>query len=221
MKKGESWDWIRFNDMQEFRISPDAKTENRGYFTNMRVDAKTLPEGWLIYDIMGTDSGCIGHGYIQEHVLANHVGSFLTRTPIKFTSKVYNRLSDDPERNGVFYTTKVKTPVDLREGEVLNWEKKRFCINSYTFGYGHGDDVPLDEELVKKLMDEYNKDDVTMPDFVRWAVEKYRELTPHDAEVLLLWAGYNEAVATARDKMIPPPTVSSGRSGTRTKEVAK
>lgn len=76
---------LREYDMVDFALSPYCKTENRGYFTNSRVNRSTLPEGWHAYDIMGTDSGCIGNGIIKEYVRVNHVGTFVTQKPLKMT----------------------------------------------------------------------------------------------------------------------------------------
>ena len=69
---------------QKFVLSPGCKTENVGYFTNLRVDRKTVPNGWYAYDIRHGDSGSFCT--IEPYVIVNHAGTFLTRTKVHMTS---------------------------------------------------------------------------------------------------------------------------------------
>lgn len=68
-----------------FILSPGKKTEVKCLFTELRVDRSSLSEGMYLYEIMGTDSGCIGNGIIREHVIVNFVGSLITKTKLKMT----------------------------------------------------------------------------------------------------------------------------------------
>ena len=68
-----------------FILSPGKKTEVKCLFTELRVDRDSLPEGMYLYEIKGTDSGCIGNGIIREHVIVNFVGSLITKTKLKMT----------------------------------------------------------------------------------------------------------------------------------------
>ena len=66
-------------------ISPGAKSESRGYFTNFRVDRNTIPKDWYAYDIR-TD--CNGNFYtLEPNVLINHGGTFLTKKKLRFRRK--------------------------------------------------------------------------------------------------------------------------------------
>lgn len=68
---------------ETFIISPGCKSENRGIFSNFRVDRNTIPEGSYLYEIRGEGENpfCT----IEEQVFVNFTGSFLTDKPIKFT----------------------------------------------------------------------------------------------------------------------------------------
>ena len=78
---------------------PDG-TEVEGYFTNARVNKETLPEGWHAYDLREGDSGYICS--IENNVLVNHAGTFLTETPIDFGEKGSLDISDDGEAGYTF-----------------------------------------------------------------------------------------------------------------------
>lgn len=68
-----------------FILSPGKKTEVKCIFTDLRVDRDSIPKGKYLYEIMGTDSGCIGNGIIRENVIVNFVGSLITKTKLKMT----------------------------------------------------------------------------------------------------------------------------------------
>ena len=81
-----TFDEIKKLDWQPFTISPGCKTENNGYFTNLRVDKKTIPSDWYAYDIRSNENGSIA--YIEkDDVIVNHAGTFFTQKPIKFNKK--------------------------------------------------------------------------------------------------------------------------------------
>ena len=71
-------------------IAPCCKTEVSGFFTACRVDRKTVPAGWYIYDIRHNDSGRLST--IEEHVLVNHAGCFLCQKPIHMNKHGYYSL---------------------------------------------------------------------------------------------------------------------------------
>ena len=70
-------------DGDVFVISPGCKNENRGIFSNFRIDRSTIPEGKYLYEIRG--EGENPFITIEENVAVNFTGSFLTDTPINFT----------------------------------------------------------------------------------------------------------------------------------------
>lgn len=74
-----------------FIISPGCKTENKGVFTESRVDRTTVPNDWYAYDIRTTDSGNLN--VLENIVVVNHGGTFLTKTPVKMNVNGYRSLS--------------------------------------------------------------------------------------------------------------------------------
>lgn len=87
-------------DSDGFIISPDCKTEVRGYMYQGRVDRSLVPEDWYVYDVRHGDSGypCT----IEERVVVNHYGTFLCQKPIKIDAKKgYRSLSG---RGGYTYS---------------------------------------------------------------------------------------------------------------------
>ena len=78
-------------DASGFILSPCKKTENKGYFTNARVDRDTIPDGWYAYDIRHGDGG--GFVEIKEWVEVNHAGTFLTQQKIDLGEKGYKTLN--------------------------------------------------------------------------------------------------------------------------------
>lgn len=75
---------ITFNeairDADMFVVSPDTKREVCGYFTNARVDRKTLPSGWYAYDIRHGDTG--NFCTMEPLVVVNHAGTFLCQKEV-------------------------------------------------------------------------------------------------------------------------------------------
>lgn len=86
-----SFEWVMAHDVHGFIVGPGSKYENKGYFTNMRVDKRTLPDGWYSYDIRYGDSG--NFCTIEAQVCVNHAGTFLTQTPLKLNKNGYRCLN--------------------------------------------------------------------------------------------------------------------------------
>lgn len=82
-----SFEWVMEHDKNDFIVGPDSTHENRGYFTNMRIDRDTLSEGWYAYDIRHGDSG--NFCTIEAHVGVNHAGTFLTQKPLELNENGY------------------------------------------------------------------------------------------------------------------------------------
>ena len=77
-----------------------------GYFSNIRVDRRTLPDGWFAYDIRESDEGGDLATIEESYVMVNHFGTFLTQTKLKLPQefkfpngniKRWANLGDDPE----------------------------------------------------------------------------------------------------------------------------
>ena len=66
---------------EHFCIIDDDKKEYPGYFSNIRVDRRTLPEGWHAYDLRESDWSDEGWFSTIEanYVMVNHAGTFLTK----------------------------------------------------------------------------------------------------------------------------------------------
>lgn len=66
-------------DFQDMRILLANNRVVEGHFANIRIDRRTVPEGWHVYDIR--DNDCDGrpcqirNGYI----MVNHLGTFATQ----------------------------------------------------------------------------------------------------------------------------------------------
>ena len=53
----------------------------KGYFSDMRVEKESVPDGWYLYDFRhGDDMGDLCT--LEHSVLVNHGGSFLSETPV-------------------------------------------------------------------------------------------------------------------------------------------
>lgn len=82
---------IMQKDSTPMTISPGCRTENKGFFTNLRVDRNTLPAGWYAYDIRTSDAG--NFCALEQLVRVNHGGTFLTQTPVKMNKHGYHSLA--------------------------------------------------------------------------------------------------------------------------------
>ena len=79
------------NNVQGFTICPNTKTENKGYLYEGRIDRTTVPTGWYLYDIRGSDYDPNRPTTIEDKpVLVNFVGHFITKMPVKFTRTDYS-----------------------------------------------------------------------------------------------------------------------------------
>ena len=86
-------DKVSFDDVVS---QPDAKlnfvinTGNKGYFTILRIDRETVPEGWYAYDVRHSATGNICA--IEKFVAVNHAGTFLTKQEVKMNKLGYKAL---------------------------------------------------------------------------------------------------------------------------------
>lgn len=53
-----------------------------GFFSNIRVDRGSLPEGWYAYDLRDSENGLEVCELVNGYVFANHFGTFCTRHPL-------------------------------------------------------------------------------------------------------------------------------------------
>lgn len=67
---------------QDFSVFEPNGTQHKGFWSDIRVDRKTLPEGWNAYDIRENDE-CDDDNWLgtieENYVVVNHAGTFLTQ----------------------------------------------------------------------------------------------------------------------------------------------
>lgn len=61
-----------------FTVFDNDGNEYEGYWSSIRVDRRTLPEGWHAYDIRESEDGWPGT-IEKNYVMVNHSGTFLTK----------------------------------------------------------------------------------------------------------------------------------------------
>ena len=66
-------------------------------FTNGRLSPKELPEGVYKYELREGDDGSIES--LEAHVLVNHGGTVLTKTPLDLGEKGYQGFDEDSSPN--------------------------------------------------------------------------------------------------------------------------
>ena len=75
-----------FQEAQERDFMPFSvyigEQQYNGYFANIRVDRRTLPDGWHAYDIRDDDSNGEPCQIVNGYVKVNHFGTFCTQTPL-------------------------------------------------------------------------------------------------------------------------------------------
>ena len=101
-----SFDWVMENDIAGFIVSPGCLTEIQGYFTNQRVDRSTVPEGWYAYDLRTTENGTLCT--VEERVVVNHGGTFLTKRRLKLNDKGVHNLKG---RGGYTFSDEIELVV--------------------------------------------------------------------------------------------------------------
>ena len=97
----QSFDEARLNDCTEavLIINRDKIDTYPGYFADIRIDRKTVPEGWYVYDIRHSDDDGMEVAEIKNgYIWANHFGTFMTQTklPLAEEESVYNLVNERP-----------------------------------------------------------------------------------------------------------------------------
>ncbi len=81
--KPVSFSYAKKTDMQKFGIFLGTPNEYIGYFTNYRIDRKSLPNGWFAYDIRSGEDEYLCT-IEQKLVLVDFAGTFLINKKVKF-----------------------------------------------------------------------------------------------------------------------------------------
>lgn len=82
---------IKFNDTSDYQYMEVLGVE--GVFSNLRIESKTLPEGFHKYSLReGEDAFC---AQVAEAVLVNHAGDFITKEPLPLGPDGSRELSED------------------------------------------------------------------------------------------------------------------------------
>lgn len=63
-------------DFQEFTVFLADGRAIEGYFANIRIDRRTVPEDWHVYDIRDEDSNGEPCQIRNGYVMVNHFGTF-------------------------------------------------------------------------------------------------------------------------------------------------
>lgn len=66
-------------DFQGMRIFLAGNRVIDGHFANIRIDRRTVPEGWHVYDIRDEDSNGEPCQIHNGYVMVNHFGTFATQ----------------------------------------------------------------------------------------------------------------------------------------------
>ncbi len=69
------------HDNQKFIITINDK-DYHGFFANIRIDRKTLPDGWYAYDMRDGDGDGIVYELVNGYVVVNHMGTFYTQNKL-------------------------------------------------------------------------------------------------------------------------------------------
>lgn len=79
----QSFQDAQANDFEPMYFVTNTGKVYEGFFSNIRIDRETLPEGWHAYDIREDDEtgafGELNHGY----VVVNHAGTFTIQGEIE------------------------------------------------------------------------------------------------------------------------------------------
>lgn len=77
----------------EIVLYVDNDREINGLFTNGRVDRHTVPEGYYVYDFREGEDGTFCS--IENEVVVNHAGSFITDTELDLGDDGKSLISED------------------------------------------------------------------------------------------------------------------------------
>jgi hypothetical protein len=82
-------------DADEIVLYVDNDREINGLFTNGRVDRSTIPDGYYIYDFREGEDGVFCS--IENTVVVNHAGSFITDTELDLGEDGKSLVDEDNE----------------------------------------------------------------------------------------------------------------------------
>ena len=63
-------------------------------FTDLRVDRSTVPAGYHVYDVRGSDSDCGKLNTLERRVLVNHAGTVVTFEPLLGETQEYRKCNN-------------------------------------------------------------------------------------------------------------------------------
>lgn len=82
---------IKFNETSDYQTMEVLGVE--GVFTNLRIDEKTLPEGFFKYSLRSGDDGLIGE--VCQNVMVDHAGDFITKKQLDLGPDISKVLGPD------------------------------------------------------------------------------------------------------------------------------
>ena len=77
----QSFEDARKNDFMAFTVIHMGK-EYHGYFSNVRIDRRTVPTGWHVYDLRDGDETDLACELKNAYIIVNHFGTFATQDPL-------------------------------------------------------------------------------------------------------------------------------------------
>lgn len=63
-------------------------------FTDLRVDRSTVPAGYHVYDVRGSDSDCGKLNTLERRVLVNHAGTVVAFEPLLGETQEYRKCNN-------------------------------------------------------------------------------------------------------------------------------
>lgn len=83
----QSFQKAQETDSQPFTLYRSGGREYHGFFSNIRIDRETVPEGWHVYDFREGEEDEHGNtpllGQLKNgYVMVNHMGTFATKEDI-------------------------------------------------------------------------------------------------------------------------------------------
>ena len=97
----QSFDEARHTDCTEVMlvINRDKIETYHGYYAAIRIDRKTVPEGWYVYDIRHSDDDGAEVAELKNgYIWVNHFGTFMTQTklPLGVDESINNLIDEKP-----------------------------------------------------------------------------------------------------------------------------
>ena len=102
----------RYNAMEE-RFEEITVLGKPALFTDIRIERSSVPKGLYLYEVRSDDDGCGDPVQIAKGIMVNHLGSIITREPIRLPPDGY--LDIEPEKDWNFAGGDCRTVKEFQE----------------------------------------------------------------------------------------------------------